>query len=116
MAREAGFRCDHYDPYFHPDTNCLKENYDFITCSETAEHFHTPGKEFGQLADMLQPQGFLAVMTTRHQDSTDFSQWSYRMDHTHVAFYNDQTFRHIVELFGFRSIEFISREVAILQK
>ena len=38
-----------YDPFFHPDKSSLQTQYDFITCTETAEHFHDPFAEFDSL-------------------------------------------------------------------
>ena len=43
-----------YDPFFFPDTEALTRTYDFITCTETAEHFpSTLIKEFNTIDNLL---------------------------------------------------------------
>lgn len=38
MLREAGHLKTVYDPLFYDDPSALTQSYDFITCSEVAEH------------------------------------------------------------------------------
>lgn len=91
MMEEMGFRTAVYDPYFAPGTQALDHEYDFVTCSEAVEHFSRPGAEFGRLARLLRPGGWLGVMTTIFRDETTFGRWYYARDPTHVAFYRDET-------------------------
>lgn len=116
MAEEDGFECAHYDPYFHRDDSALQNQYDFITCSETAEHFYDPDLEFNQLADRLLPGGWLGVMTTRYDDQINFKNWHYRHDPTHVAFYTDKTFEAIADRFNFEQPVIVSKSVVLLRK
>lgn len=44
MLTEAGMRMALYDPFYAPDTAVLNRTYDFVTCTETAEHFRRPGR------------------------------------------------------------------------
>ena len=46
MLREKGYQMFNYDPFFHPKKSNLLKKYDFISCSETVEHFHNPFYEF----------------------------------------------------------------------
>ena len=46
-----------YDPFFYPDKSVLKAHYDFIACTERAEHFHDPFAEFDRLDSLLKPKG-----------------------------------------------------------
>ena len=48
MLTEAGHRMALYDPFFAPDPAPLAV-YDFVTCTEAAEHFHHPAAEFARL-------------------------------------------------------------------
>lgn len=89
-----------YDPFFFDDPELLKLQYDFIFCSEAAEHFHRPRLEFGKINDLLKPAGLLEVVTGIYRDDTDFNQWWYARDLTHVVFYCEQTFVWIAEQFG----------------
>jgi hypothetical protein len=34
-----------YDHYYAPNPHILEETYDFVTCTETFEHFFTPHRE-----------------------------------------------------------------------
>ena len=115
MAQDDGFNCEHYDPYFHPKEAALQKSYDFITCSETAEHFYNPNKEFSLLAKLLKPGGWLGIMTTRYDANTDFQNWHYRHDTTHVAFYADRTFDIIATRFDFDLVKILSNRVVLLK-
>jgi len=95
MLSEAGHRMRLYDPMFHADSSALTGRYDFITCTETAEHFHDPASEFDRLDALLEDGGLLAVMTCFHTNDDRFAKWHYRSDPTHVVFYSEQTMRTI---------------------
>ncbi len=95
MLREAGHEMALYDPFFHPDPKPLSQTYDFIACSETAEHFHHAADEFDRLDAMLRPGGWLGVMTCFQTDDARFANWHYRKDPTHVVFYREATFEKI---------------------
>ncbi|MEO0511170.1 MAG: class I SAM-dependent methyltransferase [Verrucomicrobiota bacterium] len=116
IAQESGFECTHYDPFFHPDTAALEKRYDFITCSETAEHFHKPAVEFKRLYSLLKPDGLLGIMTSMRNENNDFASWHYRYDPTHVAFYSKRCFEFIGEQFKFNSVDFPARNVVILKR
>jgi len=115
MLREAGHEVVLYDPFFHPDPAVLSQSYDFITCTETAEHFHHPADEFDRLERMLAPGGWLAVMTSFQTDDVRFATWHYRRDPTHVVFYREATFRVIAEQRGW-SCEIPVKDVALMRK
>lgn len=115
MAEEDGFPCSNYDPMFHPDSIALDQRYDFVTCTEVAEHFHTPHSDFKRLRELLRPNGWLGIMTSRLTPNIDFETWHYRKDPTHTSFYRDETFEWISGEFGFHPPIIISRSVVLLQ-
>lgn len=115
MMREAGHTVSLYDPYFAPDKAVLSACHDFITCTETAEHFHEPAVEFARLATLLKPGGVLAVMTVFQTDDALFDAWQYRADPTHVTFYRAHSFHVIASQLGL-SCEIISKDVAFLMR
>jgi SAM-dependent methyltransferase len=115
MLREAGHEVAVYDPYFAPDTASLAGTYNFITCTETAEHFHRPGKEFAQLASMLGSGGILAVMTMFQTDDARFDAWHYRLDPTHVVFYRPESFAVLADMLGLEC-EVVARDVVFLTR
>lgn len=115
MLAEAGHRVAVYDPLFFDHPHLLDETYDFVTCSEVAEHFHDPHAEFAGLDGLLRPGGWLGVMTRFQTDDAAFAGWHYRRDRTHVVFYREATFRVIASRFGWHC-EFPAPNIALLQK
>ena len=95
MLREAGHAVALYDPLFFNDPEVLCGAYDFITCTEVAEHFHHPAEEFARLDQLLRPGGWLGIMTGFQTRDEAFAQWHYRRDPTHVVFYRASTFEVI---------------------
>jgi hypothetical protein len=115
MLREAGYQVDLFDPFFSPEPTALGRAYDFITCSEVAEHFHRPADEFDRLNTMLRRGGWLGVMTCFQTDDARFAAWHYRRDPTHVVFYREATLRHIAALRGWHC-EIPVKDVVLMQK
>jgi hypothetical protein len=115
IMEEQGHGMTYYDPYFFPDTAPLSRTYDFITCSEAAEHFYRPAEEFERLAGMLLPGGILGVMTSLWDESIDFRTWYYRKDPTHVVFYHKKSFLTLAGHLGF-SCTFPAKNIIIMQK
>jgi SAM-dependent methyltransferase len=115
MLREAGHEVRTYDPFFAADPAALEGIYDFIICSEVAEHFHWPAEEFDRLAALLRPGGWLAVMTCFQTDDARFAEWHYRRDPTHVVFYREATFRHLAGRLGW-SCDVPAKDVVLMRK
>lgn len=115
MMREAGHEVSVFDPFFAQDRSALARTYDFITCTETAEHFHQPCVEFKRLAGLLRPGGLLAVMTIFQTDDARFEAWRYRHDPTHVVFYREQTFAVLARKLELTR-EVVARDVVFLSR
>ena len=115
MLREAGHAVALYDPFFHPNPAPLSGTYDFITCTEVAEHFHRPAEEFERFDAMLRPGGWLGVMTCFQTDDARFADWHYRKDPTHVVFYREATLRRIAAQRGWR-FERPVKDVVLMRK
>jgi hypothetical protein len=115
LLGEAGFPVANYDPYFAPDADAMQRTYDFITCSETAEHFYCPAREFARLDQLLRAGGLLGVMTGILYDDAAFVDWWYLKDPTHVCFYRPETMRWIAAAHGW-TVEFPRENVVIFQK
>lgn len=115
MLREAGHRMSLYDPFFFPDPGPLAGTYDFVTCTETAEHFYQPAEEFDKLTGLVSPGGWLAIMTCFQTEDSRFADWHYRRDPTHVVFYREETIRFIATA---RQLTCIipAKDVALMQK
>ncbi|NNF79781.1 MAG: class I SAM-dependent methyltransferase [Rhizobiales bacterium] len=115
MMNEAGHHVSLYDPFFHADTATLTRTFDFITCSETAEHFHQPAEEFDRLDSLLRPGGLLGVMTCFQTDDARFANWHYRKDPTHVVFYRLSTFAVLAGQRGWR-FSSPAKDIVLLRK
>jgi len=115
MMREAGHSMTTYDPFFAADQATLEMSYDFVTCTEVVEHFHTPFAEFRQLDQLLRPGGWLGVMTMFQTQDARFANWHYRKDSTHVVFYRETTMQRIAEDLGW-SCEIPAQNIALFRK
>lgn len=115
MLEEAGHAVTLYDPFYAPDMAVLERQYDFVTCTEVAEHFHDPAAEFGRLDTLLRPGGWLAVMTCFHTDDARFEGWQYRKDPTHVVFYREETMRWLAGRHGWHC-EIPAKDIALMRK
>ena len=115
ILRQHGHNMNVYDPFFFPDKNSLKKTYDFIVCSEAAEHFHQPAKEFKKFNRLLNENGWIGIMTNFQTENARFKNWHYRRDPTHVVFYRKETFEVIGKQFRWTAY-FPSRNVVIFQK
>ena len=115
ILRQHGHNMTVYDPFFFPDKNSLKKTYDFIVCSEAAEHFHQPAKEFKKFNSLLNENGWIGIMTNFQTENARFKNWHYRRDPTHVVFYRKETFEVIGKQFRWTAY-FPSRNVVIFQK
>lgn len=115
MLTEAGHPTRDYDPFFAPDRAPPHRSYDFITCSEAAEHFHEPAREFRRMDARLRPGGWLGLMTGLIQPETDLATWWYLRDPTHVVFYSPDTLRWIARTWKWTLVP-ISETVALFRK
>ncbi len=115
MLTETGCVVHFYDPFFYPEVSVLNRTYDFIICSEVVEHFHRPACEFARLDAMLNPAGWLGIMTCFQTDDMKFENWHYRRDPTHVVFYREETFKYIASQFGW-NCEIPAKDVVLMQK
>jgi Methyltransferase domain len=126
IFREKGFATEALDPFFGSEkdgereaigsTMTVREGaYDFITCTEVAEHFRQPGEEFARLFRGLAPEGYLVVMTEWYRDQSPLRGWRYARDPTHVAFYRRSTFEWLASTYG-ASLTFAPDDVCLFQK
>lgn len=114
MLNEAGFAMETHDPQFSPNPLIDSRRFDFITCTETVEHFHQPAMEFARLRQMLRPNGYLAIMTCFQTDDDKFGNWHYRRDPTHVVFYKQETFEFLAKKWRY-TIHIPRKDVVIMQ-
>lgn len=114
LFAECGIEIDLYDPFFYSN-KILEESYDFITCTEVAEHFYHPGSELVKLDEKLKPGGYLLIMTEVRPKDKPFLDWGYRMDSTHVCFYSEKVWSWVTERWGYELLS-SDRRIALFQK
>lgn len=118
LLKESGFNNIRlYDPFFQKNELFLTDQYDFIFCSEVAEHFFDPFSEFQRLRSLLKPQGILFIYSLffdSSNESTRFIDWYYRRDPTHVSFYSPKTMSFIAHRFNFSAIEIAPPRLAFM--
>lgn len=115
LFKESGFEVDIYDKYYADDATIWQKSYDFITASEVVEHLHEPRQAFGQLWQLLRPNGWFGIMTGRWLDEERFKAWRYTHDPTHVCFFHEKTCHWLADHWQ-ANIEIISPTVFLLQK
>ncbi len=114
MLRESGYQSDAYDPLF--GENYSGTEFDFITASESFEHFSDPKKEINRMVKVLKPGGILGVMTHLWDDLSGFGTWYYKRDFTHLVFYHLSTFEWLSANYGFEILYTDGSRVIILKK
>jgi SAM-dependent methyltransferase len=116
MLAVRGYSMSTYDPFFTSEGGALTGSYDFITCTETAEHFHHPAREFRRFDRLIRPGGWIGIMTRKLECLEDldvgFEQWHYRRDETHVCFYSRPAMEWIADRFGWQT-EYVGWDVTL---
>lgn len=114
LLKGDGYDCDIYDPYFFPELP--EKSYDLVISTEVFEHFRNIRAELYKIRSLLNPGGFLAVMTSFHDAVVSFEDWWYVSDPTHICFLSARTFDWIAKQFGFKIIYTNRRNFIILQR
>jgi SAM-dependent methyltransferase len=98
MLKDLGYEIVLYDKYYANDSKALDQQYDFITCCETIEHFSNPKKELELMLRILKPGGWLGIKTNLYDfKSQTFDNWHYKRDLTHVCFFSIITIYKFIE-------------------
>ncbi|PRX49614.1 class I SAM-dependent methyltransferase [Salegentibacter salegens] len=105
ILEKQGYYIALFDPFFYPNTKVLNTTYDFIICCEVMEHLYEPKREFSELAARLNPNGKLYCKTSIYSKETDFDNWYYKNDRTHVFFYTAKSLKWIKNNLGFKTLK-----------
>ena len=115
MLEEADLRVELYDPFYAPDESVWGRRYGFVAASEVVEHLREPAAEFSRLFGVLEPGGWLGIMTRWVGDRERFAESRYIRDPTHIVFYCPETLRWVADRWG-AAVEFPATDVALFQK
>lgn len=119
MLREQGLDVVDWDPIFKADPTAiaLDVTYDFLTCTEVAEHFYDPRSEFNTFDRLVRDGGLIAILTSFQPDNEKtFQKWHYIRDPTHVVFYGKETVEVLARERGWVDLTFPGKNVAIMRK
>ncbi len=115
LFAEENIEVKNYDPYFDYHPYLLDETYDFITCTETFEHFTIPFKEMVTMDHCLKPHGYLLIMTEMYRELEHFKGWGYRMDPTHICFLNTKSLQWMAQKWNYEVLS-VKGRIFLLQK
>lgn len=111
------YNTKHFDPFYHPDVEYLEHTYDLICIIEVIEHMYQPRMELNKLISLLNKDGYLLIKTNfRIMDETEFMNWWYQRDETHVGFFNENTFQTIASIYNLNIIKTNNKDTILLQK
>jgi len=114
LLKREGFSCDVYDIYFFPAFP--DHSYDLVISTEVFEHFRDIKGELQWICQLIKPGGYLAVMTSLHDAVSDFENWWYASDPTHICFFGVRTFEWLAKEYGFEIIFRDDKNFIILKK
>jgi len=115
LLEEHGYEVGLYDPFYYNDASVFDNSYDFICATEVVEHLRDPSRNFSALFNMLNPDGWLGIMTKLVIDKQAFARWHYIQDMTHICFYSRSTFEYLAQRFD-AELSFIENDVILLNK
>jgi hypothetical protein len=115
MFADDGHIMSIHDIYYSPDQEPLKKTYNFVTATEVVEHVSSPRDTLQRLWTMVEPSGWLGLMTKLVRDREAFATWHYKNDPTHICFFSVDTFTWLAKKWGVIP-EFIGADVIIMQK
>lgn len=114
MERE-GIPTKIYDPFYAPDTDWQKQQYDLIVSTEVVEHVKDLGRTLAALNEVLKPGGLLAIMSDFYDSKKDFQSWHYKNDPTHIGFLNEVSLKWIASHFQYE-MNIVGGRVALFHK
>ncbi|MCZ7400911.1 MAG: class I SAM-dependent methyltransferase [Candidatus Methanoperedens sp.] len=113
LLKRNGFECDVYDPIFFPDFPA--HSYDLVISTEVFEHFRDVRTELETVISLIRPGGFLVIMTMLHDPISNFEEWWYHSDPTHICFFSLKTFEWISGKYGIKIIYTNLKNIIILK-
>ncbi|MCX9085723.1 MAG: class I SAM-dependent methyltransferase [Candidatus Methanoperedens sp.] len=113
LLKINGFNCDIYDPIFFPDRP--DRTYDLVISTEVFEHFRNVKTELKKVLSLISPGGYLVVMTLLHDPVTNFEDWWYHSDPTHISFFSRKTFEWICGKYDLKFMFSNMKNIIIIQ-
>jgi SAM-dependent methyltransferase len=114
LLKRNGFKCDIYDPIFFPVFP--SNSYDLVISTEVFEHFRDVRTELERVISLVRSGGYLAIMTLLHDPISNFEEWWYQSDPTHICFFSKKTFDWISGKYGIMVMFTNFKNIMILKK
>lgn len=115
LIEQSGHEIAQFDPICSTSAQALTNDYDFISCYQSLEHFSSPAREWMQFSTRLKPNGWLGISTRLLANIEAFAKWHHKNNHLHVCFYQNATFDYLAEHYGFE-LKFATEELILMQK
>lgn len=117
LLKRRGAKVVCYDKFYHPDDGFKAYTYDLITSTEVFEHLDNPLQTLSLLAEHLNLNGYIALMTLFHDNTAEnFWKWWYRRDPTHITFFTPKTLEILANQCGLVLVKTDNKRVALLKK
>lgn len=95
---QSGHNVDSFDLYYYPDQTIWDKKYDFMILSEVIEHLGEPRDVMKRLSALLNSNGKVFIKTKIYPAKSQFPNWFYKRDITHVQFFNQKSFEVLAQL------------------
>ncbi len=120
LLEKRGYEVSVYDRFFFPRWEAGRR-YDLVISTETFEHLKCPAMEVDRILEVLNPGGWLAIMTrwypetSGEPDARAFAQWYYQRDPTHIGFFGRGPFHWLAKTRGLEIVYENSRDFIVFQ-
>jgi len=115
LLSKKGIPTKVYDKCFYPKDTL--ETYSLVTAVEVIEHLACPLSAFKKISGKIRKNGYLALSTLFHPDClSEFDNWWYRRDSTHISFYSPVTLSVLAKKFGLKIIYNNNKNRCVMQK
>lgn len=101
-----------YDLFFYPDESYKNSKYDYILLIEVIEHLENPLETIIDLKRYLNDDGKILIHTKMYKKDTDFNNWWYTRDITHISFFCNKTFQALASNLGMK-VEYLDEYVVL---
>ena len=117
ILEKRGLETEFYDKFYQPKKVYEGKKYDLITSTEVFEHLDNPKEILQLLAQHLNDNGVIALMSLFHtNEQKDFLKWWYRRDPTHITFFTPKSIEFMANECGLRVSKHDHKRVIVLQK
>ncbi len=113
VLEQKGYTIEGYDPVYFKDESLLQKTYNYITSCEVVEHFYNANKSFNLLNTLLKSNGKLILKTSIYSHATNFENWWYKNDPTHVIFYTEKTLLFIKQNWEYKSLRVLEKCIVL---